>query len=103
MKRERTTDLIKLKSGAEFTWGEIIKIHEIAEYAIIEYYPWCVKGREVLTGLINTDKTNYSCYINNKCCSSSFDNIDAALVYCIAYKHDGINTQAHHYFMKAIA
>jgi hypothetical protein len=100
---ERTTDLKRLKAGTEFTWGEIIKIHEIGEYAIVEAHPWKVKdGIFIQPGIPDMSKTDFHAYVKGGDCSHSFDSFDSALAYCIAYKYDGINTQAGHYFMKML-
>ena len=99
---ERTTDLEKLKIGAPFTWGEVKQIHKIGEYTLVEYYEWMRKGSIVLTGQVNHTNTFYSLYINGKDICRGADSLDSALAECIAYKHDGINSQAGHYFMKMI-
>jgi len=33
----KTTNLKAIKNGEEFTWGEVVKIHEIGIYSIVEY------------------------------------------------------------------
>ncbi len=100
---DRTTNLKELKNGVDFTWGKLIKIHEVGEYAIIEYHPWKVKSPEVLTGNPDMDKVEFHCYLNGRDIACSCESMDSALAYCIAYKHDGSNTRASYYFMKAIS
>ena len=98
---ERTTDLEQLRKGAPYTWGNIIRIHDIAEYTIIEYYPWQTKGASSLVGE-PSDKVSYHFYINGNDSCRSTDSMDSALAEAIAYKHDGVNSQAGHYFIKSL-
>jgi hypothetical protein len=101
---ERTTDLKKLKqgNGHNFVWGYVLRIHEIGEYTIVEYHPWKRNGSSILTGEMDPNEIEYSCYLNSKSIGVSAQNMDEALVICIAYKHDGANSQAAYYFMKMI-
>ncbi len=99
---ERTTNLQKLRDGQGFTWGELIKIHEIGEYSIVEYHEWKTKGSNVLVGDTDYTKTSYHHYVNGWNCSRSTDSLDAALAGCIAYKHDGANSQAGTLFIKMV-
>ncbi len=102
MMDERTTELKRLKSGANFTWGRLIKIHEIGEYSIVEFYPWITENSTVWSGTPDTTKKEFTTYVMGKDCGRGFLSLDAAIVGCIAYKHDGINTRADYYFMKMI-
>jgi len=100
---KRTTKLNELKAGiGEFTWGEVIKIHEIGEYAIVEYHPWKSEGCIVLSGQPDMTETLFSYYIDGEDCSQSAESLDEALAGCIAYKHEGANAQAGVYFMRMI-
>jgi len=100
---ENTTGLSDITFGkrSNFTWGEAIEKHEVGEYAIIEYYPHEYKDC-CSTGKINYAEKEFSCYIQGNSLGRSTHSLDAALAWCIAYKHDGINTRADHYFMKMI-
>ena len=100
---ERTTDLNEITFGkrSNFTWGEAIKIHEIGEYTIVEYHPWEYKNNSTTTRL-DYSNSEYSCYLNHQHLGLSTYTLDEALATCIAYKHDGINSHAAHYFMKMI-
>ena len=100
---ERTTKLGDLAKGAEFTWGDLVKIHRIGEYTVVEHHPWKVDGVRVLTGQPNNATSEFSCYIENKSLSRSTNSLDSALAICIAYKHDGANSQAARYFIKMIS
>ncbi len=100
---ENTAELGKIKPGSKnsFTWGEAIAVHSIGEYSIVEYYPHeYVDGCS--TGKIDYSKREYSCYLNGKAVGMSTGSLDSAIVTCIAYKHDGANSQAAGYFMKMI-
>ena len=98
-----TTNLneITFGQGSNFTWGEAIKKHSIGEYDIIEYYPHEFKNGYT-TGKIDYTQLHYSCYINQSAIGYSGLSLDEALVICIAYKRDGVNSQAAHFFMKMI-
>jgi len=100
--QETTTNLEKLKNGAKYTWGEVIAIHEIGEYAVIESY-----GHEFVnqcsTGRIDYSTKEYHGYLNGKAIGRSTHSMDSTLAECIAYKHDGCNSQAAHFFIKMIA
>jgi len=86
----RTTDLDKLKNGARFTWGELVKIHEIGEYAVVE-------------AIDKEDKLPcFHSYVAGRSCSHAYPTLDAALAGCIAYKHEGLNHRADGYFIKMI-
>ena len=88
-----TTDLQELKNGEKFTWGNLIAIHTIGQYDIVEYD--CIYRGE------NTGR-RFHIYIDGKSQSRAYQSMDAALVGCIAVKADGLNTKADVYFMKMI-
>ncbi|KKL75033.1 hypothetical protein LCGC14_2058890 [marine sediment metagenome] len=98
-----TTDLQELKGGKDFTWGLVIDIHEVGEYAVVESHPWKVEGGIGSTGEVDFDKRRYHYYTDGKDCSRSTDSLDGALVGCIAFKREGLNSQAAQYFMKMVA
>ena len=100
--REETTDLEKLKTGVKFTWGELIQIHHIGEYDIVEYYNLKRDGVRV-TNSIDYDSISFHGYLNGISTSHSYLSLDAALVGLVARKHDGHNSHAGYYFMKMIA
>lgn len=102
MKDERTCDLEKLLKGAPFAWGDIVKIHAIGEYSVAEFHPWEVKSSGVLTGCAAIDETQYYGWIGDHAAHQSWASMDAAIVGCIAYKHEGINHRAGGYFMRMI-
>lgn len=98
----RTTSLEELKNHKPFTWGELIAIHEIAGYAVVEYHPFIYENG-IGTGKTDYKTISFHSYVNGKDTSSSSESLDAALAYCIAYMHEGAYTRASYYFMKSIA
>lgn len=87
--------MVELQTGklVEFPWGKIIHIYYVGhEYTIVEYHP-----RGILSVPIE-----YHGYINDKDTNRSWDSLDAAIVGCIARKHEGPNHRADVYFMRMI-
>lgn len=70
--------------------GPITKIHEIGEYAFVEYND------------AEDGEQRYSIFVNGENTNNSTNSLDHAMVLAIAYKHDGCNTRADSYFMKMI-
>ena len=97
-----TTNLKEvINNPSRFTWGEVLKIHSIGEYDIIEFHPHkFVNGFG--TGEIDYDTKEYSCYINSKSLSESATSLDRALAICISRKYEGLNHHGAYYFMKMI-
>ncbi|KAI4445308.1 hypothetical protein C823_007815 [Eubacterium plexicaudatum ASF492] len=81
---EEKLDLIE----REYHWGEVVKIHCVGEYQIIE--------------AIKDQKIHYHGYINYKDTNTSYYSLDSALVGCIGRKHEGRNGKAAMYFCKMI-
>jgi len=79
-----------------YVWGKIKKIHEIGEYVIVEYSEPNYRNVE------NNESIVFHPFINGKDTNRGYDTLDGAIVGVIARKHDGINTKADRYFMKAI-
>ena len=101
-KSEMKTELEKVKSGSyKFPWGRVLQVYEISEYGIVEYNPRKVVGC-TLTDALDMDKKEYSCYIDGKSISMSANSLDAALLICISYKHDGVNTRAPEYMIRML-
>ncbi len=100
---ERTTDLNELKKGKPYTWGKVVKIHEIGPYSIVEYIPWTENEDGVITESVDPKSDhNYSCYIDSEDVQIITENLDHALVASIAYLHEGDYTSAPEYFMRMI-
>lgn len=66
----------------------IVGTHQIAEYQLIE------------TG--GKDRPRFHIYIDGRRIGHHAFSIDAALITAIAHKHDGLNSQAGHYFARMI-
>ena len=99
---DRTTDLDKLRQGEKFTWGELIAIHDIGDYSVVEYHSGKRDGIRILVDVPDTDVTEYSCYLKGQYIGRGTDSLDSALATCIAYKRDGNNSRAAAFFMKMI-
>jgi hypothetical protein len=100
-RRTTTTDLTELEQGKPFVWGELIKIYRFFDYAIVECHPHIFNG-PIGTNKIDYAKSEYHPYINGEPITRCYEDFDSAIVGCIAYKYDGINTRADSYFMKMI-
>ena len=98
---ERTTDLEQLLKGAPFTWGKLVRIHQIGRYAIVEYRPWTRTGFVVNTGKAGK-KLGFHPYVDGKDTSRTFDDIESAMAGAIAYAFDGCNSQAGEMFMRMV-
>ena len=99
---KNTTNLDELKDGKPFTWGELIKIHQIFSYSIIQYHPYKEDNQGQPTNEYNTRKFLYHTYVDNIDCCESYETTDEALAACIAYRHEGANHRASRYFIKSM-
>lgn len=100
---ERTTDLEALKNGGWFTWGTVQQIYEIGPYAVVESIDWQMDGKSFKIGKWSDDGPHsFHGYVDGRTMGQSFSSLDSAIVGCIAYKHDGPNTQAGYFFCKMI-
>lgn len=99
----KTTDLEKITFGthSNFTWGEAIKRHDLGIYSLIEYHPHEYDGN-YLTGKIDYNNTEYSCYVEGHNIGRSAGSLEYAIALCLAYKADGINSSAAMYFIRMI-
>jgi hypothetical protein len=79
-----------------FCWGRVVAVHRIGEYEIIEYLDRLRDGCTIL----KTVGTEHLFHVNSHGCSCT--SLDEALVSCIAYKYDGISSQAVRLFCKGI-
>jgi len=97
---KKTTDLHLLKKGSTFgfTWGKLIKIHEIGPYAIGEYVHWENSELEE-----THDEKSYHIWVDGKDTCRGASSLESAIVQAIAYKFDGNNSQAGLFFMRMIS
>jgi hypothetical protein len=67
---EDTTDLPLLRDGAPYTWGKIVKIHDIDRYSIVESLdPQAEAYRGAGEGL--PAETRFHPYVDDEKCSVS--------------------------------
>ena len=83
-----TVDKIKFITQT-FVWGEVVQIHIIGEYQIIEY-------------IKEDGKSGFHPYINFNDISHSYNTLDESLIGVISYKYDGCNSQASLFFNRMI-
>lgn len=73
----------------DFPWGQVVKIHNIGEYQIIEY--------------INSGgEFSFHTYINYESTSRSYETLEKAITGVIVYKYDGANSQVNYFLWKVI-
>jgi hypothetical protein len=95
----RTTDLFKIEmDGEPFSWGRVVQVHHISNYAVIECYPWKTKGSIVEVGIPDLSKKEYHSYVDKKPTNTCYETLDQAIVGCIAYKVEGSNHKMDYYF-----
>jgi hypothetical protein len=83
----------------DFTWGRVLRVHEIGEYEIVEFEPRRAGNQREEDF---DPSPRFHAFIDGKDTHHSYNTLDRALAGVIAYKHDGVNTKAHTYFMRAI-
>lgn len=66
---------------------------EVEDYTFAKY-------ESILNGI--SDGIKYHIWVDGKSTSHSTRTIEEAMAVAMAYKHDGLNSQAAHYFMKMI-
>ena len=91
-----------------YVWGQVVNVHRVGEYAIIEYVITSEThpdyGKHFFHPAIWSDKFakyndgNFS-WVDMH---TSYSSLDEALLGAIAYKHDGENSQAGFFFAKMI-
>ena len=73
---ERTTDLEAIRNHkAKFTWGVILKVHDVGPYTIVEY-----EDR-------NDRTTKFHVYVDGKATNNSTSTLEGALMLAMARKH----------------
>ncbi len=91
MREETTTNLHNIKKGHKFAWGEVVAIHEIGPYSIVE-----------ATSDRNDGEPAFYLYVDGNDTSSHYYDLDGAIAAGIAYRHEGPNHNADTYFMCAL-
>lgn len=85
---KKTTDLALIEIGYPFVFGEVIKIHKISDFSIVEAKE---EGQDVL----------FYVYTNVNEALYRYKNLDEAIVVAIAIKYEGSISEAE-CFMNAI-
>lgn len=100
---KRTALLTAIKEGQLFIWGEAIKLHEVGPYSILEFHPWQSRGISSYPCTPDRGVIRFHAWVNSADTHHGFSSLDAALVGCVAYAHEGCNHRADGYFMRMIA
>ena len=82
----------------DFGWGQILKVHEIGEYQIVEFDKFELNSVPRKT----TGEIRFQPFINERDTSHTFDTLDEAIIFAIARNNEGLNGKAHDYFWKMI-
>jgi len=83
--------------------GLFVRSHEIGEYFIVEYKPKQYKDCAPISPAKYGEESEFHPFVRGRNTNTSYGSLDAAIVGAIAIKHEGANTQADRYFMKAIS
>ena len=73
-----------------FTWGEVVSVHKVGVYEIVEFKPEVFKGGRG-TGK-HHDYSHFHPYVNGRDISHSYPTMEQALIGAICYKYDGCNS-----------
>jgi hypothetical protein len=88
----RTTNLNELRQDSKFTWGDILQFYDVGPYVIAEYIPLRDSSSELY----------YHVWVDGKDSCRSSCTLEGALAEAMAYKYDGINSQAGMFFTRMI-
>lgn len=73
------------KDSKNFTWGEVIRIHEIGDIAIVEY--------QVKPGHTDSGEIHFHNFVKGRDTNHSCDSLDFAILEGLGYKWGGPNSQ----------
>lgn len=79
-----------------FCWGPVIRVHEIADFAIIEYLDKHHDAKNTFHPVQILDDGSVRDF------SRSYGGLEEAIVCALALKYDGLNSQAGGFFCKMI-
>jgi len=104
---KRTTDLSAIRAGRPYTWGEVVAIHHIGRYDIVEHHPWRQDGVVLLSGNPDPDRLEFNGYLDGRDLAWGAESLDAALAHCIVAASESDitqhrNTRADIFFMRMI-
>lgn len=89
--KKKSSDLYRLREDKDgFIWGIIMAFHRIGDYDIAEYLD------------NNSSSVRFHVWVGGQSTSTSYLNLDAAIVGAVAHKHEGPNHRADFYFAKAL-
>lgn len=82
-----TTDLTILRTAPHrYTWGKVIKVHDVGSYSIVEYEP---DGFAIYGTSIGHQARMFAIYVNGEHLAYSSKTFDGALVVVIAAARGG--------------
>jgi hypothetical protein len=76
-------------SPRNFVWGDVRKVHDIAEYSIIEYID--NSDIDIYTDTSDSESM-FHVYINGDDTNISYESLDEALLGCLERKYLGLNS-----------
>lgn len=82
MEKQKTSDLDLLRAGHPFNWGDLIQIHVLPRYAVVEYKRTHYNTRGAPEGF--EPEPSFHPYVDGEDTNHSFGSLEAALVYAIA-------------------
>lgn len=94
----------QMPDGKKFVWGDVLKIHKIADYTIVEYAKdnSNTHGADMDRVHAEHGRTEFHAYYGNRDTSRGYLSIEAALVGTIAYVKHHVNSKLDDYFMTVI-
>ena len=84
--RETTTDLNVLRERPDlYVWGEIIKIHDVGRYAIVEHDDYPASNAK------RPSQRTFAIYVDGENRCTSADSMDKALLLAVAFGNLEVN------------
>ena len=100
------SDFNKLLSGENmnYTWGEVLEVFTVGNYGIVKYIKNDDRGETYYHPFINGEIADRNLRDNNDWHDTchSYLTLESCLAGAMAYKYDGINSQAGEFFIKMI-
>ncbi len=95
---EETTKLeVIRKTPSRFTWGKIVKIHDVGRYTIVESDEEKLRGK----AMPKATERSFHCYVDGACLGRSAPTLEGALVLCMAHGLLGSLNQSTDYMAQA--
>lgn len=86
----------EIEPASEFPWGAVTWDHVFGPYVIREYV------QKEIHNSSNNGRTLFYAYHDGKSMHESWHSLEQAIIGAIAKVHDGLNSQAAHYFFRMI-